>query len=465
MRRTLFLNLLSSAAALLLSAPQRLPTRLSSLRTDADAVLDLRRVDTSRSELVSPGESTISRLWDLETWARHQKVGRYWRHLRKWPRSTTARLVLPVCVAFSLWSCVAHALRTRYFPNFVAPLAPLTLISSAVALLLTLRMNLSLLRLQESRLAWGRLVLHARETAGLAATYCAAAPAEAICRHLAVLGWCLKASLRAGEDDSDVVSTMLPPATAETVLAARKRPVALLRGAHAIVAEEVAAGRLDAQAHLSLLTQLHSLNAQIGVCERLLASPVPPTITRHTSRVLLSCALRRPSRCLRFDGRGDGVTLDLRHLTSSTRRRARVRASRTRVPRPRPAGGGARDARDKLRDGLVAVYFTPPTRRRRDRRVDGVTLNVHTGRNRPDRPRARTAVPAAAHELARGRADPRRLRRMCTLTTVLSRLGAALPPPPLPRRLDLVHVQARPVGRQHGLAQRLAEGRHVAPVF
>ncbi|CAH0365660.1 unnamed protein product [Pelagomonas calceolata] len=370
--------LLRSAAGLLPRTPQRLPTRLkSSLRTDADAVLDLRRVDTSRSELVSPGESTISRLWDLETWARHQKVGRYWRHLRKWPRSTTARLVLPVCVAFSLWSCLAHALRIRYFPNFSAPLAPLTLISSAVALLLTLRMNLSLLRLQESRLAWGRLVLHARETAGLAATYCAAAPAEAICRHLAVLGWCLKASLRAGEDDSDVVSTMLPPATAETVLAARKRPVALLRGAHAVVAEEVAAGRLDAQAHLSLLTQLHSLNAQIGVCERLLASPVPPTITRHTSRVLLSCALRRPPRCLRFDGRGDGVTPDLRHLTPSTRRRARVRASRTRVPRPRPPGGGAGDARDELRHG----------------------------RHRPDWPRARTAVPAAAHELPRGGAD------------------------------------------------------------
>ena len=405
MRSTHLLHLtllLSTAAALLPLTPQRLPTRLGSLRTDAEAVLDLRRVDTSRSELVSPGESTISRLWDLETWARHQKVGRYWRHLRKWPRSTTARLVLPVCVAFSLWSCVAHALRTRYFPNFAAPLAPLTLISSAVALLLTLRMNLSLLRLQESRLAWGRLVLHARETAGLAATYCAAAPAEAICRHLSVLGWCLKASLRAGEDDSDVVGTMLPPATAETVLAARKRPVALLRGAHAVVAEEVAAGRLDAQAHLSLLTQLHSLNAhicvetsrhcvdgvevnamvqprtlistqaQIGVCERLLASPVPPTITRHTSRVLLSCALRRPPRCLRFDGRGDGMTPDLRHLTSSMRRRARVRAPRTRVPRPRPAGGGARDARDELRHG----------------------------RHRPDRARIGTAV-------ARGRADTR----------------------------------------------------------
>ena len=90
--------------------------------------------------------------------------------------------------------------------------------------------------------------------------------------------------------------------------------------------------------------------------------------------------------------------------------------------------------------------------------------NTGHGRHRPDRPRARTAVPAAAHELARGGAHARRLRRaMCTLTTVLSR--AALPPPPLPRRLDLVHVQARPVGRHHGLAERLAEGRHVAAVL
>ena len=193
-----------------------------------------------------------------------------------------------MCAAFSLWACLAHALRVRYFPNFVAPLAPLTLISSAVALLLTLRMNLSLLRLQESRLAWQRLVLHSREPAGLAAPYGAAAPAEAICRHLAVLGWCLKASLRAGEDASDVVTTMLSENAAEAVLPTRKRSVALLRGAHKIVAEEVAAGRLDTNAHLSLLTQLHNLNAQISICERLLASPVAPTITRHTSRVLLS---------------------------------------------------------------------------------------------------------------------------------------------------------------------------------
>ena len=107
-------------------------------------------------------------------------------------------------------------------------------------------MNLSLLRLQESRLAWGRLVgLHARETAGLAAPHCAAAPAEAICRHLAVLGWCLKASLRAGEDDSDVVSTDAAAGDGGgRSLAARSDRLATLpRRAHAVVAEEVAAGR------------------------------------------------------------------------------------------------------------------------------------------------------------------------------------------------------------------------------
>ena len=92
-------------------------------------------------------------------------------------------------------------------------------------------------------------MLHARETAGLAATYCAAAPAEAICRHLAVLGWCLKSSLRAGEDDSDVVSTMLPHATAETVYAAWKRPVAL-RGAHAVARRGGGRGAARRPAHL-----------------------------------------------------------------------------------------------------------------------------------------------------------------------------------------------------------------------
>ena len=207
--------LLSTATALLPRTPQRLPTRLRSLRTDADAVLDLRRVDTSRSELVSPGESTISRLWDLGNVGSTPEG----RPLLEAPPQVAPEHDGSVGApglrgVFAVVLRGARRCAFGTFPNPAAPLAPLTLISSAVALLLTLRMNLSLLRLQESRLAWGRLVLHARETAGLAATYCAAAPAEAICRHLAVLGWCLKASLRAGEDDSDVVSTMLPPATA-----------------------------------------------------------------------------------------------------------------------------------------------------------------------------------------------------------------------------------------------------------
>ena len=73
------------------------------------------------------------------------------------------------------------------------------------------------------------------------------------------------------------------------------------------------------------------------------------------------------------------IAAAIEHLQRALAVVARVRAPRTRVPRPRPPGGGARDARDELRHG----------------------------RHRPDRARIGTAVPAAAHELARSGADAR----------------------------------------------------------
>ena len=91
-----------------------------------------------------------------------------------------------------------------------------------MALLLTLRANLSLLRLQEARRAWGALVLHAREAAGLSVTYLPDDASDAVCRHLSVLGWSLKATLR-GEDDGDAIDGMLSPEDATRVRAARKR--------------------------------------------------------------------------------------------------------------------------------------------------------------------------------------------------------------------------------------------------
>ena len=263
-------------------------------------------------------------------------------------------------------------------------------------------------------------MLHARETAGLAATYCAAAPAEAICRHLAVLGWCLKASLRAGEDDSDVVSTMLPPATAETVLAARKRPVALLRGAHAVVAEEVAAGRLDAQAHLSLLTQLHSLNAQIGECERLLASPVPPTITRHKSRVRACPAqVRRRRACP-----SDLVVIDATQASSPS-------SSPSAVDGVAPLA-----VIDATHGRCVEIKLHAPH-----------ATDAHRPRDRPDRARPNSRSSCARELLAAAltrdaREDDRRRAHR-----IITSLPLAPPPPAPPRPRACSGTSRRPPSR------------------
>ena len=259
-----------------------------SLRSIQSAIEDLRNFDASRKpKLVSRGESSMTRIWDLQTWSRHQNANRYWRHLVKWPMSTTVRIVFPVVLSFVAWAIVFHNVRKRFLPNFTFDIAPLSLISSAVALLLTLRTNQSLGRLQEARLAWGRLVLHSRDLSSLLASYISPSQAEICGRHLLLLGWSLKARLR-GEAEDDVIKLSLSPSDAEYIMSQRRRTVALLRRIRLIVASEVEDNNLDGSAHEAILLRFHELNACIGVSERLLGSPSPPTYTRHTSRVLLS---------------------------------------------------------------------------------------------------------------------------------------------------------------------------------
>jgi putative membrane protein len=45
---------------------------------------------------------------------------------------------------------------------------------------------------------------------------------------------------------------------------------------------------LAAEPHRVALNMLVELDADIGICERILSSPVPPTYTRFTSRILIT---------------------------------------------------------------------------------------------------------------------------------------------------------------------------------
>ena len=284
-----------------------LSSRLSaSLRSSTEECLRLRTVDGSRnSHLISQGSSTLSRIWDLPSWEKHQRISRYWRHVWKLPASATARMIAPVCSFFALWALVYHVLQTSFFPSFHIPLSILSLLTPPMALLLTLRTNQSLGRLQEARQAWGMMVCRSRIVANLMATYMDPAAAERAGRHLSLLGWSLKAKLR-GESEDDVIGAQLSPGDASVVKAQRKRHIGLLRQVAKVVAGEAKEGRLDAVAHRAILEQLAGFHASVGVSERLLGSPVPPTYTRHTSRVLITWLAFVPTAL-----RGAGLSLPL----------------------------------------------------------------------------------------------------------------------------------------------------------
>jgi len=106
----------------------------------------------------------------------------------------------------------------------------LTLFTSFVAFLLTLRTNHSLSRLLEGRLAWGRCVLMTRNLSQLIHAYIYPVNPQLglqCARHLSLFGWTLKARMRV-EPDDDVIDAMLEKVDGDYVKLQRKRPVALL---------------------------------------------------------------------------------------------------------------------------------------------------------------------------------------------------------------------------------------------
>ncbi|KAL7463219.1 hypothetical protein ACHAXS_007999 [Conticribra weissflogii] len=200
-------------------------------------------------------------------------------------------------------------------------------------------------RLMEVRKAWGLMGRSIRSLAGLAATYGVlpglslpeelinphdendenddnddsqqldmVATSLLIGRYLAIFGWCMKAAFRRGEDDSEIIRAALPREEAEWLLFGTNgvgRPVAILSrlrclirhlatlssssssssslyaiNAHADQPNKPQNFTLSPLIHLALEERLYDLEQSFGICNRILMSPIPPTYTRHTSRVL-----------------------------------------------------------------------------------------------------------------------------------------------------------------------------------
>lgn len=272
------------------------------LKRDVDIAVVALSCDRSvAAHLISHG-STYTRLWDLDTWKEHQSVKRYYWHVMLWHASTTAKMITPMVVCFSIWAGICVFLRVIGFPVKM-PFTPLLLMGQAIALLLTLRTNQSLSRLNEAREACSKAIAAAREVGSVLDSYLMPHNPRAaihIARHIMLYGWLLKAFVRGAEQQEvlETVRLLLDAEDARWVAAQPKPVLALVRQIRHIIARSSAQGELDRVAHRTLENQLGILNSVLGVCERIVGSPVPPTYTRHTSRVLLSFLLFVPPALL-----------------------------------------------------------------------------------------------------------------------------------------------------------------------
>lgn len=281
---------------------------LKRLQNDFNVLREIRPADPSKDTsapvaIISAG-SSYTRLWTTHTWEQHSRPPhrRYFRHVVRWIYSTTARKIFPTVVIATLWaglvSTVAQncAAVGKFIPS-AGSTAVLSFLAAPLGLLLTLRTNQSMSRLLEARQAWGRLTLHARSLANVAAVYLYPMNPRAavlLVRHLSTLGWVLKSHLRGEgiESDRAVLSAMLGDGTDyEWLIQQPRRTVAIMSRIRQIVGTVMTSRDEGSETRVSttLLVaeeKVAGLEQVLGICERISTSPIPPTYTRHLSRTI-----------------------------------------------------------------------------------------------------------------------------------------------------------------------------------
>ena len=261
--------------------------------------------------LISAG-SSFTRLWTPETWMKHASPPhvRYLRHITKWHLSTSAKKILPACLISSIYALVTsyvfnHARIGQYQLNAATKGAAsaIAALGAPLALLLTLRANSSLGRLIEARMLWGQLILRGRNLASTLSVYVMPLdPTTAILalRYLSIFGWSMKAMVRneSVESQKVVYETMLGKDEANWLQSQSggggvRTPIAIINRLRQLICNmcmnSATTNHLPSNffvVHTSMEKSLEDLDASIGGCERLITSPIPPTYSRHLSRIM-----------------------------------------------------------------------------------------------------------------------------------------------------------------------------------
>lgn len=113
----------------------------------------------------------MTNAWKLDDWVRHSTRFRFLHYTKSLPTSRLLRRIAPQFAVFIVWTILAVLLSPRgVFTQAVVPLTPLSLVSTFVGALLTMRSNTGLSRLSEGRVAWGNVIWQTRQLGQLIGT-------------------------------------------------------------------------------------------------------------------------------------------------------------------------------------------------------------------------------------------------------------------------------------------------------
>jgi len=204
-------------------------------------------------------------------------------------------------VVVVLWNAATGQLPgsgAAVLPRLSLPMAPFTMSSSALSLLLVFRTNASYGRWNEARQTWGRIVVHSRNLVRMSATVTAgklaedpegpAAPAlEALMRDSWLFARSTMNGLSGPDDDIQFVAELqvalrdAPDLLAQFLCAPDRSTASLIQLSLSLdripVAQKL---RLEIDKSIIVLSDC------LGSCERIFDSPVPLVYTRHLSRFL-----------------------------------------------------------------------------------------------------------------------------------------------------------------------------------
>jgi ion channel-forming bestrophin family protein len=251
-------------------------------------------------------DSSYTKSWTHADWEVAQRPcwSRYLHHVSTWMASPTAKAIAPTVLGMVVYTTLILVFTSIFRVSAASSVTSTTVsfFSAPIALLLTLRTNRALDRLLEARGQWGITMRAVTSLAGLVSGCYSPGAYESqnpacflIGRYLILYCWCLKSYLRPGEDDDSVISTLLPPVESSWLLQSTDHPTAIifrLRSLflHLLSRSTPLGGSFEATPttalHVTIENKLEAMESSLGICKRILGSPIPPTYTRHTSRVL-----------------------------------------------------------------------------------------------------------------------------------------------------------------------------------